>query len=86
MANHASAKKRARQIVKRTAINRARVSRIRTFVKSVESAITRGDRAAAEDALKTAEPELRRGVTKGVLHRNTAGRKISRLTRRVRAL
>ena len=86
MAHHASAKKRARQIIRRTAVNRARVSRIRTFVKSVETAIARGDRSAAEAALKAAEPELRRGVGKGVLHRNTAGRKISRLTHRVRAL
>ena len=86
MANHASAKKRMRQIQRKTTINRSRVSRIRTFCKSVESALARGDRDAAESALKLAEPELQRGVTKGVVHRNTAARKISRLTRRVCAL
>lgn len=86
MANHASAKKRVRQIERRTAVNRSRMSRIRTFCKSVEVALARGDREAAEAALKAAEPELQRGVTKGVMHRNTAARKISRLTHRVRAL
>jgi len=86
MANIKSAKKRARQTIKRTEINKARVSRIRTFVKKVETAIDSGDRGAAEVALKHAEPEVARGVTKGVLHKNTAARKISRLTHRVRAM
>ena len=86
MANIKSAKKRARQAVKRTETNRARVSRIRTFVKKVETAIASGDKGAAEAALKAAEPEVARGVSKGVLHRNTGARKISRLTHRVRAM
>ncbi len=86
MANHASAKKRVRQIVRKTAVNRSRVSRIRTYCKSVEAALARGDREAAESALKLAAPELQRGVSKGVVHRNTAARRISRLTHRVRAL
>jgi small subunit ribosomal protein S20 len=86
MANIKSAKKRARQAVKRAETNRARVSRIRTFVKKVESAIASGDKSAAEAALKAAEPEVGRGVSRGVLHRNTAARKISRLTHRVRAM
>lgn len=86
MANTQSAKKRARQAVVRTERNRARTSRIRTYVKKVETAITSGDKPAAEAALKAAQPEVARGVTKGVLHRNTAARKISRLTHRVRAM
>jgi small subunit ribosomal protein S20 len=86
MANIKSAKKRARQAVKRTETNRSRTSRIRTYVKKVETAIASGDKTAAQAALKDAEPEVARGVTKGVLHRNTAARKISRLTHRVRAM
>ena len=86
MANTKSAKKRARQAVVRTERNRARTSRIRTYVKKVETAISTGDKSAAEAALKAAEPEVARGVTKGVLHKNTAARKISRLTHRVRAM
>jgi small subunit ribosomal protein S20 len=86
MANIKSAKKRARQAVKRTETNRSRTSRIRTYVKKVETAIASGDQTAAQAALKDAEPEVARGVTKGVLHRNTAARKISRLTHRVRAM
>jgi small subunit ribosomal protein S20 len=86
MANTKSAKKRARQTVGRTERNRARTSRIRTYVKKVETAIATGDKPAAEAALKAAEPEVARGVTKGVLHKNTAARKISRLTHRVRAM
>jgi small subunit ribosomal protein S20 len=86
MANIKSAKKRARQTVKRTEINRARMSRVRTFVKKVETAIASGDQTAAQAALKQAEPEVARGVTKGVLHKNTAARKISRLSHRVRAM
>ena len=86
MANIKSAKKRARQTIKRTATNRARLSRIRTFVKKVELAIAAGDKSAAEAALRQAEPEVARGVTKGVLHRNTAARKISRLSHRVHAI
>jgi small subunit ribosomal protein S20 len=86
MAHHKSAQKRIRRNAHRAEINGARISRIRTFVKKVELAITSGDKAAAEAAFKQAEPEMHRGVTKGVLHRNTAARKISRLSKRVRAL
>lgn len=86
MAHHESAKKRIRQTEKRTAVNRARVSRIRTFVKKVESAIASGNKDEAAAALRAAEPELMRGAKTGVLHRNTASRKVSRLSARVRAL
>ncbi|MCB9946956.1 MAG: 30S ribosomal protein S20 [Rhodospirillaceae bacterium] len=86
MAHHPSAKKRMRQTVRRTAVNRARVSRIRTFVKRVETALATGDKQAAEVALRAAQPEIQRGVTRGVLHRNTAARKISRLSKRVKGL
>ncbi len=86
MANIKSAKKRARQTVKRTLVNHTRLSRIRTSVKKVETAIAAGDKAAARAALQTAQPELHRGVTKGVLHRNTAARKLSRLSARINAL
>lgn len=86
MANIQSAKKRTRQIKKRTARNRDRVSRIRSFVREVETAINSGDKSAAETAFRAAMPELHRGVTKGVLQKNTASRKISRLSARVKAL
>jgi small subunit ribosomal protein S20 len=86
MANTPSARKRVRQIARRTATNKARISRIRTFTKKVETAIAAGDAAAAREALSHAEPEIARGVTKGVLHRNTASRKISRLSQQVKKL
>ncbi|MFP4126137.1 MAG: 30S ribosomal protein S20 [Alphaproteobacteria bacterium] len=86
MANTPSARKRVRQIARRTATNKARISRIRTFTKKVEAAIAAGDATAAREALKLAEPEIARGVTKGVLHKNTASRKISRLAQRVNSL
>lgn len=86
MANHKSAEKRIRQTERRTAVNRARVSRIRTFVKKVEAAIESGDKGAAAEAFKLAQPELARGVTKGVLHANTASRKMSRLSQRIKSL
>ena len=86
MAHHKSAEKRLRQTVKRTAINRARDSRVKTAVKSVEVAIASGKKDTAEAALKAAQPILQSGVGKGVLHKNTAARKISRLTKRVKAL
>ncbi len=86
MANHKSAKKRIRQTERRTEVNRSRVSRIRTFVKKVESAIAAGDKEAASAAFTEAQPELHRGVTKGVLHRNTVSRKLSRLSRRIKGL
>lgn len=86
MANTPQSKKRARQNEARYAVNKARRSRIRTFLRKVEEAITSGDQAAASAALRSAQPELARGVTKGVLHKNTAARKISRLSARVKAL
>ena len=86
MAHHHSAKKRIRRTARRTAINRARVSRIRTYVKSVELAIAGGDRDAAQAALKAAQPQLSRGVRAGVLHRNTVARKLSRLSSRIKAM
>jgi small subunit ribosomal protein S20 len=86
MATHKSAEKRLRQTVKRTAINRARASRVRTFVKKVEAAIATGDKEAARSALRLAQPELHRAITKGVLHKNTVSRKLSRLAGRVNAL
>jgi len=86
MANTPQAKKRIRRNDKRADINGARVSRIRTFVKKVESALVAGDKAAATTALQAAQPELMRGVSKGVLHANTASRKFARLTKRVAAL
>jgi small subunit ribosomal protein S20 len=86
MANIKSAKKRARQTVKRTLVNHTRLSRIRTSVKKVETAIAAGDKAAARAAFQAAQPQLHRGVTKGVLHRNTAARKLSRLSARINAL
>ena len=81
MAHHRSAKKRIRQTATRTARNRARTSRIKTYIKKVEQAVASGDRTAAEEAFKAAEPEIRRGVGKGVLKLNTASRRISRLAR-----
>jgi small subunit ribosomal protein S20 len=86
MASHKSAEKRIRQIAQRTAINRARMSRVRTFVKKVETAIASGDKAAAQDAFQSAQPELHRAITKGVLHKNTVSRKLSRLAARINAL
>lgn len=86
MANSPSARKRIRQIERRTEVNRARRSRIRTFIRKVEEAVAKGDGAAATEALRAAQPEIMRGVTKGVLHRNTASRKVSRLAQRVKAI
>ena len=86
MATHKSAEKRIRQTVKRTAVNRARRSRVRTFVKKVEAAVATGDKEAAQSAFRLAQPELHRAVTKGVFHRNTVSRKLSRLAARINAL
>ncbi len=86
MANSPQSQKRARQIERRTAVNKARRSRIRTFLRKVEEAIASGDADAAREALRLAQPELMRGVTKGVFHKNTASRKVSRLASRVKAL
>ena len=86
MANSPQAKKRARQNEKRFAINKSRRSRIRTFLRKVEEAIASGDKSAADAALQAAQPEIMRGVTKGVYHKNTASRKIPRLSSRIKAL
>lgn len=86
MANNASATKRIRQTAKRTARNHARKSRMRGFVKKVEAAIAGGEKAAAAEALRTAQPEMQRAATKGVVHANTVARKLSRLAARVKAL
>jgi small subunit ribosomal protein S20 len=86
MANSPSAKKRARQADRRTVVNKARRSRLRTFIRKVEEAISSGDQGAALAALKAAQPEIMRGATKGVLHRNTASRKISRLHGRINGM
>jgi len=86
MANTPQSKKRARQNERRYAVNKARRSRIRTFLRKVEEAIASGNQEAAATALRIAQPELSRGVTKGVLHKNTVARKMSRLSARVKAL
>lgn len=86
MAHHKSALKRIRQTEVRTERNRARRSRIRTFVKKVELALSAGNRDEAAAALKAAQPEMMRGVSKGILHKNTVARKISRLSKRVAGL
>ena len=86
MANSPQSKKRARQNETRFAINKARRSRIRTHLRKVEEAIEAGDKSAAQEALRSAQPELMRGVARGVMHKNTAARKMSRLSKRVAAL
>ncbi|MEL6977720.1 MAG: 30S ribosomal protein S20 [Pseudomonadota bacterium] len=86
MANSPQARKRIRQNEKRAEINGARKSRIRTFVRKVEEAIVSGDADAAKDALRAAQPEIVRGANKGVLHKNTAARKVSRLAQRVKTM
>ena len=86
MANIKSAKKRARRNARRTVINGARRSRVRTYVKKVEAALAGNEKPAAEEALRAAQPELMRGVSRGLLHRNTAARTISRLNARIKAL
>ncbi len=86
MANSPSAKKRARQNDRRAAVNKSRRSRVRTFIRKVEEAITSGDKSGALEALKAAQPEIMRGANKGILHANTASRKVSRLHNRVNAM
>jgi small subunit ribosomal protein S20 len=86
MPHHKSAEKRLRQTETRTAVNRSRMSRVRTFVKKVETAIESGDKSAAQTAFQAAQPELHRATTKGVMHRNTVDRKLSRLAARINAL
>ncbi|WP_127145119.1 30S ribosomal protein S20 [Pelagibacterium montanilacus] len=86
MANTPSAKKATRKIAARTQVNTARRSRVRTFIRKVEEAIASGDQAAAQAALRVAEPEIARAAGKGVFHKNLAARKVSRLSKRVKAL
>ena len=86
MAQHKSAKERIRQSKRRNAVNTARTSRMRSFIKKVETAIASGNKSAAQDALKQAQPEIHRGVRTRVLHRNAAARKLSRLSARIKAL
>ncbi len=86
MANTPQAKKRIRRNARRAEINGARVSRIRTFVKQVEAALAAGNKADAEAAIRKVQPEMMRGVAKGIVHKNTASRKVSRLSHRVEAL
>jgi len=86
MANIRSAKKRARQTVRRTAVNRARASRLRTFLRKVEEAIASGDKKAAQAAFRTAQPALMRGAQKNIVHRNAVARKLSRLSARIKRL
>ena len=86
MANTPQSKKRARQVERRTEVNKARRSRIRTFLRKVEEAIASGNPETAKEALRQAQPELARGASKGVMHKNTVARKMSRLSSRVKAL
>ena len=86
MANTPSAKKRVRQLIRKTEVNKARRSRIRTFIRKVEEEVEKADANSASAAFKLAQPEIHRGVSKGVIHKNTAGRKISRLAKRVKSL
>jgi len=86
MPNIASAKKRTRTTAKRTAINHSRKTRVRGYVRKVEEALAKGDATAAAAAMKMAEPEIMRGVSKGVIHKNTGARKVSRLTKRLAKL
>jgi len=86
MPSHASAEKRVRQTARRTAVNKNRKSQVRSAVRKVEEALASGDAAAAAAALKEAEPAIMRGVSKGVVHKNTASRKVSRLNARLKAL
>ncbi len=86
MAYNSSAKKRIRQIERRTEVNRARVSRIRSFVRKVEEAIASGNKDAAAVTLREVQPELMRGAKAGLLHRNTVARRVSRLSRRIKAM
>ena len=86
MANNASALKRIRQTEKRTARNKARKSRVRSFLRKVEEAVKSGDKSAAQEAFRAAQPEMQRAATKGVLHANTVARKLSRLSARVKSV
>jgi len=86
MANTSSAKKMVRKITRRTAVNKARRSRVRTFLRQVEEAISSGDKSAANNAFRAAQPEMHRAVSKGVIHKKTAARKLSRLSARINAI
>jgi len=86
MANTSSAKKATRKIARRTNVNRSRISRVRTYLRAVEEAISRGDKEAATEALRAAQPELMRAASKGAVHRNSASRKMSRLSARVKSI
>ena len=86
MANTSSAKKATRKIARRTAVNKNRRSRVRTYVRRVEEALAAGDKAAAQEAFLAVQPELMRAASRGVVHKNTASRKVSRLAQRVKAL
>jgi small subunit ribosomal protein S20 len=86
MANNASARKRIRQTEKRTVRNKARKSRVRSFLRKVEEAVKSGDKAAAQEAFRAAQPEMQRAATKGVLHANTVARRLSRLSARVKSV
>ena len=86
MANTRSAKKMVRKIERRTEVNKARRSRVRTYLRKVEEAIASGDKQAAQEALKAAQPEIMRAAGKGVMHKNTSSRKVSRLSKRVGAM
>ncbi|MGH1421332.1 MAG: 30S ribosomal protein S20 [Hyphomonas sp.] len=86
MANTRSAKKMVRKIARRTEVNKARISRVRTYVRKVEEAVASGDKSAAQEALRVAQPELMRAVTKGVMHKRTSSRKVSRLSASVNAM
>jgi small subunit ribosomal protein S20 len=86
MANTKSAKKMVRKIARRTEVNKSRRSRVRTYVRKVEEALASGDKKAATEALKAAEPEIARGVSKGIIHKNTGSRKVSRLAARVKKM
>ncbi len=86
MANTKSAKKMVRKIARRTEVNMARRSRMRTYIRRVEEAIASGDKSAAQDALKDAQPEIMRAAAKGVVHKNTSARKVSRLSQRIKSM
>lgn len=86
MAHHASAKKRIRQIERRTEVNRMRMSRIRTFLRKVEDAIASGNSDEARQAFRAAQPELMRGAKRGLIHRNTVARRLSRMSARIKAM
>lgn len=86
MAHHKSAQKRIRQTARRTAVNTARLSRVRTYIKKVEAAIAAGDQAKARDALQQAEPQMMKGVTAGVVKKNTMSRRVSRLSKRIKGM